>query len=225
LEQESNLDRPEAEEISPEVSLEEENVSKTYTEEEWRTFQGTKDREIGIERTARQHAERELALLKEDHDSTIKRIDELETEIARKEDAAFEGDTEGLSAAKLRREATRIKRDAETKLRDIERREKQLGVVMRQGAITEISQKYGISAKLLEHTKSYQEAEKLAQAIKDEFGKTPTKVGEVPRPSRGTSDATGRRTFTQDQIANMSSEQYREYEKDILEAWRQNKIQ
>ena len=193
MEQELNQKEQPTEETSAVTPTEETPTSepRTYTEEEWRTFQSKADKQINDATIKAQNAEATLRQLNEDHNLLVKQQQELQAEIERKEDEALEGDVEALSAVKIRRQATKATRELAKKEKDIARRESALTGILREQALSEISRQYTIDPEVLKIATSYEEAEIIAKAIKQEREKLPGKVEpKTPPPhyNRGVSD-------------------------------------
>ena len=200
------------EEISAATSEVEETTSKqprTYTEEEWRTFQSKADKQIAEASNRFRETEAHLTRMTEDYQSLSETVKELENEIVRKEETAFEGDTEGLSAAKMRREVIKAKKELAQKEKVIARREEELTKILREQSITEIARQYNVKPELLKYAVSYAEAEELAKAIQQERGLQPLKLAtkETPGFDIGVSDVGASKTLTIEQVKKMSLEE------------------
>jgi len=216
---------------SPEVSLEEKKLSKeakTYSEDEIeKLVQSRSDKltaQLGYKAA---EAERQLETLKQDYEDSQRQIQELTAEIERKEDEAFSGDPEGLSAVRAKREAYKAKKALAQEKKELAQRETALGIVLKEQAIASLAKQYDIEPEVFQIASSYQEAENLAKAIERERQKHPKPGGpEKPgfTPDTGVSDAGSGRVFTHQSIADMSVEEYEANKKAIDKAWREGRI-
>jgi hypothetical protein len=140
-----------------------------------------------------------------------------------KEISDLEGDADGQTKVKR-------KHQLEDELSDLQdRREKEEGAVARKyDQAMDLASKYDLNLsearELLEAT-SPREMELMAQLKAKEKEKGQSKsTGETYVPDSGTSDAVGKRSFSQEEIAKMPIETYRKYAKDIEKAQREGRI-
>ena len=203
------------------VSKEGTPVSKLYTEDDLKAAR------LGQSKAdaALNEALRALEQQKADYAESVAERDELRKEIERKEDEAFAGDTEGLNAARLKREAVKERRKTEKLKQQVMQMREEVGMAHKKIILERLSAQYGIPVDLLEDTSSPQKAEGLAKGfaarIKAESSKTQPSSGF--RPDSGVSD-TGGRGFTRDEVANMSYDTYKANKKDIDAAYRAGRI-
>ena len=186
-------EQPEA--TSGATSTEGQRTSKeprTYSEEEWNQRQSKLDKEANEAKKLAEQASGQAGYWQQEHEALGKQLQELQAEIERKEDAALEGDVEGLSAAKVRRQAVKAKQELEKKEKDLARRESALGAVAKEQAISDLSRQYDVAAETLKIATSYEEAELIAKTINQEREKVHGKgTSEKPffKPDTGISDA------------------------------------
>ena len=208
------------------TSVEDRETSRTYTEEEWRTFQSKADKQIADERQARSSAEVKARDLEEDYSSLQGQLRELQTEIERKEDELAPGDPEMQSAARARRDVAKMKRDLAEKEKRITREGETLAQSYKQMFASQLAQDYGIDAKSLMDVDSPDAMELKALKLEREKlkgGKEPTK--EVPTYDKGISDTgPSGRSFIRAEIAAMSYEDYKKNEAQIDKAYRAGRI-
>ena len=199
------------------VSKEETPVSKLYTEDDLKAAR------LGQSKAdaALNEALRILEQQKADYTDLVTEREELRKEIERRDDEAFAGDTEGRSAARLKRDAVKAQRELSKREKELERGQVEIAMVAKATAIKEIGAQYGINPDLLRYANTRQEAEELAAAIKAERSKTQPSSGF--RPDSGVSDVGGR-GFTREEVAAMSYDTYKANKKDIDAAYRAGRI-
>ena len=199
------------------VSKEGTPVSKLYTEEDLKAAR------LGQSKAdaALNEALRILEQQKADYTDLVTEREELRKEIERRDDEAFAGDTEGRSAARLKRDAVKAQRELSKREKELERGQVEIAMVAKATAIKEIGAQYGINPDLLRYANTRQEAEELAAAIKAERSKTQPSSGF--RPDSGVSDVGGR-GFTREEVAAMSYDTYKANKKDIDAAYRAGRI-
>ena len=199
------------------VSKEGTPVSKLYTEEDLKAAR------LGQSKAdaALNEALRTLEQQKADYADLVTEREELRKEIERRDDEAFAGDTEGRSAARLKRDAVKAQRELSKREKELERGQVEIAMVAKATAIKEIGAQYGINPDLLRYANTRQEAEELAAAIKAERSKTQPSSGF--RPDSGVSDVGGR-GFTREEVAAMSYDTYKANKKDIDAAYRAGRI-
>jgi len=199
------------------VSKEETPVSKLYTEDDLKAAR------LGQSKAdaALNEALRILEQQKADYTDLVTEREELRKEIERRDDEAFAGDTEGRSAARLKRDAVKAQRELSKREKELERGQVEIAMVAKATAIKEIGTQYGINPDLLRYANTRQEAEELAAAIKAERSKTQPSSGF--RPDSGVSDVGGR-GFTREEVAAMSYDTYKANKKDIDAAYRAGRI-
>jgi len=199
------------------VSKEGTPVSKLYTEEDLKAAR------LGQSKAdaALNEALRILEQQKADYTDLVTEREELRKEIERRDDEAFAGDTEGRSAARLKRDAVKAQRELSKREKELERGQAEIAMVAKATAIKEIGAQYGINPDLLRYANTRQEAEELAAAIKAERSKTQPSSGF--RPDSGVSDVGGR-GFTREEVAAMSYDTYKANKKDIDAAYRAGRI-
>jgi len=199
------------------VSKEGTPVSKLYTEEDLKAAR------LGQSKAdaALNEALRILEQQKADYTDLVTEREELRKEIERRDDEAFAGDTEGRSAARLKRDAVKAQRELSKREKELERGQVEIAMVAKATAIKEIGTQYGINPDLLRYANTRQEAEELAAAIKAERSKTQPSSGF--RPDSGVSDVGGR-GFTREEVAAMSYDTYKANKKDIDAAYRAGRI-
>jgi len=199
------------------VSKEGTPVSKLYTEDDLKAAR------LGQSKAdaALNEALRILEQQKADYTDLVTEREELRKEIERRDDEAFAGDTEGRSAARLKRDAVKAQRELSKREKELERGQVEIAMVAKATAIKEIGTQYGINPDLLRYANTRQEAEELAAAIKAERSKTQPSSGF--RPDSGVSDVGGR-GFTREEVAAMSYDTYKANKKDIDAAYRAGRI-
>jgi ribonuclease D len=193
------------------------SAAKLYTEDDIkaaRLAQGKADAALA-------DVTRKLDRMQSDNQDLVKEIEELQAELSRKEEDAFAGDEDGLKAIRAKRELVKLKKEFAYKERDLKEREESLTKVLREQAISEISQRYDVSPKLLARTVSYEDAEELAKMIVAERPKSATEPSGF---DTGVSDVGGRRSFTRAAIEAMSYQEYKANEKEIDAAYRAGRI-
>jgi len=157
MEQEVKQEETVVEETSEVVSTEQTPTSekqRTYTEEEWKTFQSKADKQIHESQSKASQIEHQLKTLEEDHTSSVKQLQELQQELDRKEEQGAEGDSEALSAIKLRRQARQAKSDVEKKERDIARRERDMASLLKEQYAYDLAKHYDIPVEALKGAES-----------------------------------------------------------------------
>lgn len=226
MEQELTQEGTVQEETSGTVSTEEKPTSeepRTYTDEEWKTFQSKADKQIYETSLRATEAEHRLKDLEEDHNLSVKQFQELQQELDRKEEQGAEGDSETLSAIKLRRDTRKAKLEVEKKEKALARREQEMASLYREQYAYDLAKHYGVEVKELINTESPEAMEVKALKLERER----LQKGQAPKPQydKGISDAGGGRTsFTREGIAKMSYQEYKENAKAIDKAFKAGRI-
>jgi len=200
-------------EVSKPTSTEEKKTSeRTYSDAEWRKMQSMKDQ---AEAKAQRY-EREVQQLRERERQ--QKIEARQREIAALADEPDE-------QAKVR-----LKHQLEDEVENLKRvKEEESGAVGRKyDSAIDLAERYNLSLadarEIFREAETQKEMELLAK-LKVAEQKTPTSTEKsIPTPDSGLSDMGGRRSWTADEVANLSSEQYEKYRPEIEEAWRQGRI-
>ena len=210
MEQELNQAGEAQEQTASVATSPEEKVTSQRTEEEFRKMQSMKDKA----ESALQSVQSELQQLREERERQ-------RVEARQKEIAALEGDSDGQ--ALIRR-----KHQAEDELRRAqEQRTKEEEAVQRKyDQAGDLAKQYNLSladARDLLAASTPKEMELMAKLKAAEQsgvqGKTSTFT-----PDSGVSDAGGRRTWSQDEVAAMTGEEYAKNSAEIEKAWREGRI-
>ena len=180
MEQEVKQEGAVTEETSQAVSTVEKPTSeeaRTYTEEEWKTFQSKADKQIYESQTKATEAEGRLRTLEEDHTSSVKQLQELQQEIDRKEEQGADGDSEALSAIKLRRQARQARVDVEKKERELVHREQQMATLYKEQFAYDLAKHYDVDVKVLLEAESPEAMEvKALKLEREKLQKAETKT-------------------------------------------------
>ena len=187
--------------------MEQELNQQGITEEKPSTDIPTEEKAVSepqdIERRIQSELDKRLAKIYQERDSYKHKaeqadvlqtqIQELETEISRMQDEAYRDDPDLLRDAKTKREMLKQQKGIQQREKELQEAQIALGKQMKALDIAELSQKYGVSAKVLEraNAQNKSELEEFAREIQGELPKSEGKPKEKPVYDTGVSDVGG----------------------------------
>ena len=215
MEQESNQGGAATEETSEAPSTEAKTTSRVEDTPEYRNMQSQKDKEAARAMKAEQAVE-----------SMQNQLNELQSSMERQRKEDRQRRLEALSDDPEKQKELMAKFDFD----DYKNRELQ-GINMAWKQVGELMTQYNLPTSAIGELQKATNPDHMidiAKRIAMEQPKVETPVAkeppETPAPDSGTTDMGGKRVWTADEVANLSSDQYAKYEKEIIEQQRQGLI-
>lgn len=211
------------------TSTEETSTPRTYSEDEFRTLQSKADRRTSAAEQSAAAAQQKVAGLEDDYKAIQEEIRQLQSERDRAEEAGAEGDEAGLSVVRQRKQLRDEGKRLNLLKKELDNRQKDQAVVDKQAYAYEIGSRYSIDPATLMSAQSPEDMLSVAlEAVAKERKKSPGVEQDSNQSNRydtGVSDAGPQgRSFTRQQIEDMSIEEYAKHSKDIENALRRGRI-